>query len=217
MTLKRVFDVVGSLGGLVLLWPMMLLVAVAIKLEDGGPVFYRGRRIGRFGRAFNMLKFRTMVVNAERIGPSSTGEDDPRITRVGGWLRRCKLDELPQLINVVRGEMSFVGPRPQVEWAVSLYTPDERALLDVRPGITDYASLMYHNEGEILKNSADPDRDYLVKIAPGKIRLGLEYVRRRSFWKDVQIILATVGLALGIDPSWCYPPEAKQPLDIQPS
>jgi lipopolysaccharide/colanic/teichoic acid biosynthesis glycosyltransferase len=133
-----------------------------------------------------------MVVDAEKLGASSTSDDDPRITRIGKFLRKYKLDELPQLINVLKGDMSFVGPRPQVKWAVDLYTEEEKALLNVRPGITDYASLRFPNEGEILKGSKDPDKDYMEKIHPEKMRLGLEYVRNRSFWLDIKLILQTV-------------------------
>ena len=134
-----------------------------------------------------------MVVNADRIGGSSTPDDDPRITKAGYFLRRYKLDELPQLINVLLGEMSFVGPRPQVEWAVALYSPEEREVLNVKPGITDYASLRFPNEGEILKGSTDPDRDYIEKIHPEKMLLSLEYVRNRSMWVDLSIILQTIA------------------------
>jgi lipopolysaccharide/colanic/teichoic acid biosynthesis glycosyltransferase len=128
------------------------------------------------------------------------------LTSAGRFLRRFKLDELPQLINVVRGEMSFVGPRPQVEWAVKLYNSEEQALLSVRPGITDFASLRFRNEGEILRGSIDPDRDYMEKIAPHKIRLGLYYVRHYSFTVDIKIIAATLLSLGGVDPSWCLPP-----------
>jgi lipopolysaccharide/colanic/teichoic acid biosynthesis glycosyltransferase len=154
-----------------------------------------------------MLKFRSMVVGADRRGASSTSEDDPRITSVGRLLRRFKLDELPQLLNVLRGDMSFVGPRPQVQWAVDLYSDEERALLSLRPGVTDFASLRFRNEGEILKGSSDPDRDYLLKIAPAKIRLGLHYVRNCSLWTDLRIITATALSVLGVDPGWCLPPD----------
>lgn len=140
-----------------------------------------------------MLKFRTMVVDADRIGGSSTPEDDPRVTRVGKVLRRYKLDELPQLWNVLKGDMSFVGPRPQVQWAVDLYSPEERAILEVRPGITDPASLKFSNEAEILKGSKDPDKDYIEKIHPEKMRLSLDYVRNRSFSGDLAIIARTAG------------------------
>jgi lipopolysaccharide/colanic/teichoic acid biosynthesis glycosyltransferase len=133
-----------------------------------------------------------MVLNADRIGGPSTAGDDPRLTRIGRRIRRYKLDEIPQLWNVVRGEMSLVGPRPEVQHYVDMYTPDERLILSVKPGITDWASIRYRNEGEILRGSSDPERDYLEKIRPGKIRLGLEYVRRQSVWTDIGIIAQTV-------------------------
>ncbi len=198
---KRFFDFALSLTGLVLTWPLLACIALLIKLDSPGPVFYRGVRVGRGGRLFQIFKFRTMVVNAQSLGDSSTPEDDPRITRVGKFLRRYKLDELPQLINVLKGEMSFVGPRPQVEWAVALYNEQEKALLSVRPGITDYASIRFSNEGEILRGSLDADKDYMEKIAPEKIRLGLDYVRHHSLLVDLRIILATLWLILGGDPN----------------
>ena len=133
-----------------------------------------------------------MVQNAEQMGASSTADDDPRITKIGKLLRMYKLDELPQLLNVLKGEMSFVGPRPQVEWAVALYSNEERQVLTLRPGITDYASLRFPNEGEILKGSKNPDQDYMEKIHPEKMRLSLEYVRIHSFWADMKIIFQTV-------------------------
>jgi lipopolysaccharide/colanic/teichoic acid biosynthesis glycosyltransferase len=151
-----------------------------------------------------------MVVNADKIGGTSTANDDARLTVAGGFLRRFKLDELPQLINVLLGEMSFVGPRPQVEWAVKLYSPEERYLLSIRPGITDFASLRFRNEGEILRGSTDPDRDYLVKIAPHKIRLGLFYVKNYSFLIDAKILAATLSSLAGVDPSWCQPSAGEQ-------
>jgi lipopolysaccharide/colanic/teichoic acid biosynthesis glycosyltransferase len=134
-----------------------------------------------------------MVVDADKIGGSSTPEDDPRVTPIGKTLRRYKLDELPQLINVLKGDMSFVGPRPQVQWAFDIYTPEEREILRVRPGITDEASLKFSNEAEILKGSTDPDKDYIEKIHPEKMRLSLEYVRHRSFSGDLSIIARTAG------------------------
>ena len=190
---KRLFDMVFSALGLIILSPVLLAIVVAIKRESPGPALYKGTRIGLNGALFKMNKFRTMVINADKIGGSSTPEDDPRITRVGRFLRRYKLDELPQLINVFKGEMSFVGPRPQVKWAVDLYTPAERQILTVRPGITDYASLRFPNEGEILKGSIDPDKDYMEKIHPEKMRLSLEYVRTRSMGLDIKIIFQTLA------------------------
>ncbi|MBI4687077.1 MAG: sugar transferase [Nitrospirae bacterium] len=194
--LKRIFDLSISLAGLFLLSPLLLIISLLIKLTSSGPVFYRGVRIGRFGKPFRILKFRTMVENAEKIGGTSTPDDDPRITGVGNTLRRYKLDELPQLINVLKGEMSFVGPRPQVPWAVELYSDEEKLLLSVRPGITDLASIKFRNEAEILKGSKAPDREYLEKIAPEKIRLGLEYVKNRSLVFDIKIIFSTLKALL---------------------
>jgi lipopolysaccharide/colanic/teichoic acid biosynthesis glycosyltransferase len=185
---KRSFDVGLATVGLVLVSPVLATVAIAIKTGSKGPVFYRGTRVGMNGKPFSMLKFRTMVTDADKIGGSSTPEDDPRVTSIGKKLRRYKLDELPQLWNVLKGEMSFVGPRPQVQWAVDLYTPEERAILGVRPGITDEASLKFSNEAEILKGSADPDKAYIELIHPEKMRLSLEYVRTRSFSQDLSII-----------------------------
>jgi lipopolysaccharide/colanic/teichoic acid biosynthesis glycosyltransferase len=191
--MKRIFDLFWSTVGLVLLSPLLLWAAWRIYREDGGPVFYRGERIGRHGKPFRIFKFRTMVVNADKIGGTSTGEDDPRITRIGKMLRQCKLDELPQLINVVTGEMSLVGPRPQVPWAVKLYNPEQMEVLKFRPGITDFASIIFRNEGEILSGSLDPDAEYLAKIHPEKMRLALEYVNNQSLGLDLKIILKTLA------------------------
>ena len=188
---KRVFDFVCSLLALICLSPLLGFVALRIWLFDKGPVFYRAKRVGLNGQLFFMYKFRSMVLNADRIGGSSTPDDDPRITPIGKFLRKYKLDELPQLINVLKGEMSFVGPRPQVKWAVDLYTPEERQVLTVPPGITDYASVRFPNEGEILNGSTDPDKDYMEKIHPTKMRLSLEYVREQSFLVDLKVILQT--------------------------
>lgn len=195
--LKRLIDISSSLMGLITLWPLLLWIGIRIKNEDGGPVFYRGERVGYRGKLFHIFKFRTMVADAEKLGASSTSDDDTRITRIGRFLRKYKLDELPQLINVFIGDMSIVGPRPQVQWAVDLYSPSEREILNVRPGITDLASLLFANEGEILKGSLDPDMDYLKKIHPEKIRLSLEYVRDHSLWGDMKIILQTILVVLG--------------------
>jgi len=194
--MKRAFDIFGSALGLIVLSPVLGLLAVAIKADSRGPVLYKGARVGVNGKRFNILKFRSMVTNAEKIGGSSTPEDDPRVTPVGRFMRSNKLDELPQLWNVLAGQMSLVGPRPQVQWAVDRYTPEERLVLTVKPGITDYASLRFANEGEILKGSTDPDRDYMEKIHPEKMRLSLEYVRSRSFSGDLSIIAQTLGAVI---------------------
>jgi len=189
---KRLFDFFLAFLASVVLAPVLLGVALAIVVDDRGPIFYRGSRVGQWGRPFHMWKFRTMLVNADKIGGSSTPEDDPRITRVGRVLRKYKLDELPQLFNVLEGSMSFVGPRPQVKWAVDLYSEEERQVLTLKPGISDLASLRFPNEGEILAGSDDPDRDYMELIHPEKMRLSLEYLRRRSFLFDLRIIAETV-------------------------
>ena len=196
--LKRLFDLAAATASLALLSPILIGIAIAIKIGSSGPAFYRGPRVGMHKRPFAMLKFRTMVTDADTKGPSSTSADDPRITAIGAILRRYKLDELPQLINVFRGEMSLVGPRPQVAWAVEEYSTEEQRVLSVRPGITDWASIRFSNEGEILKGSTDPDRDYMRLIHPEKMRLSLEYVDSVSFATDVGILLRTAGAVLGV-------------------
>ena len=151
-------------------------------MEDSGPIFYRGERVGRDGKLFRIYKFRTMVVDAEKLGGPSTADDDPRITKIGRHLRKYKLDELPQLMNVFKGEMSFVGPRPEVQHYVDMFTEEEKAILNVRPGITDWASLWNPDEGALLKGSKDPEREYMEKIRPQKLKLQLRYVKEKSFW-----------------------------------
>ena len=193
---KRLIDFVLSSIALLTLAPVLLLVALWIKLNSPGPVFYRGTRVGRLGKGFRIYKFRTMVANAENLGGPSTPADDPRITRVGRFLRRFNLDELPQFINVLKGEMSIVGPRPEVPQYVELFTEEEKAILTVRPGITDWATLWVRNEGEILAGSDDPERAYMEKIWPEKHRLELEYVRNQSVWHDFAIMLKTLDVHL---------------------
>jgi lipopolysaccharide/colanic/teichoic acid biosynthesis glycosyltransferase len=190
--LKRLFDIISSFFGLVAVSPVLLGIAILIKKEDRGPVFYRGVRVGRFGGPFKIFKFRTMVLNAEKLGGPSTADDDPRITRVGKFIRRYKLDELPQLINVLKGEMSVVGPRPEVQMYVDMFTEEEKSILSVRPGITDWASIWNPDEGAILAGSPDPEKTYMETIRPEKIRLQLKYVRERSFWVDLKIIAQTI-------------------------
>lgn len=175
---------------------MILAIWARIKLDRDGPAIYAGRRAGRGGQEFRMYKFRTMVTDADKIGGPSTADTDPRLTRTGRFLRRYKLDELPQLVNVLKGDMSFVGPRPQVTDEVARYTPEEREILSMRPGITDWASLRFHNEGEILAGHADPDAAYAELIRPEKMRLGLEYVRRGTFRDDLDILVKTALLPL---------------------
>ena len=190
--MKRLFDIVSAAVGLLAIWPLLALVSVLIKLDSHGPVFYRGWRAGKDGKPFRIWKLRTMVANAEQLGGAETPDDDPRITRLGHALRRYKLDEFPQLINVLCGEMSFVGPRPEVLDEVFRYTDEEKQLLLVRPGITDWASITFHHEGRILKGSTNLNRAYHEKIRPEKVRLGLEYVRSNSLLTDFRIILRTL-------------------------
>ena len=193
---KRLFDIVAATGGLLVLSPVLFFIALRIRREDNGAVFYRGERVGLHGKSFRIFKFRSMVVDAERLGASSTSDDDQRITSIGKFLRKYKLDELPQLINVLTGDMSLVGPRPEVKKFTDMYTKEERAILTVRPGITDWASIWNPDEGSLLAGSTDPDKDYLEKIRPEKIRLQLKYVRERSFWHDIKIILLTLKTML---------------------
>jgi lipopolysaccharide/colanic/teichoic acid biosynthesis glycosyltransferase len=182
---------VFSVLGLVLASPALLVIWARIKLDHDGPVIYSGRRVGLGGREFFMHKFRTLVPDADRVGGPNTPDDDPRLTRTGRFLRRYKLDELPQLFNVLKGEMSFVGPRPQVPGEVAGYTAEERELLNVRPGITDWASLKFSNEGEILQGPEDPDRAYAELIRPEKMRLGLQYARHGTMRDDIDILVKT--------------------------
>ncbi|MBN2373809.1 sugar transferase [bacterium] len=190
--MKRLFDIVFSLIGLLLTFPIFLFLAIWIKIDSPGPVFYRGVRVGRHGRLFRIFKFRTMVLNAEKIGGPSTADDDPRITRVGRFIRRFKFDELPQFINVFFGDMSFVGPRPEVQHYVDMYTEEEKAILNVRPGITDWASIWNPDEGAILAGSPDPEKTYMEEIRPQKLKLQLKYARERTFWTDIKIIFVTL-------------------------
>ncbi|NJM93665.1 MAG: sugar transferase [Cytophagales bacterium] len=190
--IKRFLDLCLALVGIVMASPILIIIAILIKTDSPGPVFYRGVRVGKDNKDFRMYKFRTMVVDADKVGASSTPDDDPRITRVGKTLRRYKLDELPQLINILAGHMSFVGPRPQVRWAVERYSDEEKQILQLRPGITDYASLQFSNEGEILRGSTDPDKDYFEKIHPEKMRLSLQYLEEVSLRTDLKILGMTI-------------------------
>ncbi len=187
---KRAFDFVLAAVGLVVLSPVMLLTALAVKLSSPGPVLYRGRRSGRWGVPFQIYKYRSMVAEAEQLGGTTTGDSDARITRIGHFLRKYKLDELPQLLNVLRGEMSFVGPRPEVEEYTSQFTEEERQILSVRPGITDLSSLKFHDLQSHV-GSEDPDKVFREQILPQKNALRLQYVNQRSFLGDLSIILRT--------------------------
>jgi lipopolysaccharide/colanic/teichoic acid biosynthesis glycosyltransferase len=188
---KRILDVALALLGLFILSPLFVLIACLIRLNSSGSVFYRGTRVGRWGKVFHLLKFRTMVVNADRIGGPSTADDDPRVTRVGKFLRKYKLDELPQLLNVLAGEMSLVGPRPEVQQYVDLFSEQEKVILSVRPGITDWATLWNADEGAALAGSPDAEKTYLERIRPTKIALQLRYATDHSFSTDLKILFQT--------------------------
>ncbi|MGA2244424.1 MAG: sugar transferase [Verrucomicrobiota bacterium] len=198
---KHALDLVLATGGFLFLSPVLGLLAVTVKLSDGGPVFYLQSRVGQHGRVFQIFKFRTMVLNADRLGLSVTRDRDPRITRIGRFLRKTKLDELPQLWNVLRGEMSFVGPRPEVPRYVARYTPEQRQVLVLKPGITDLATLAFRKEEELLATAADTEKFYLEYCVPRKIELNLAYAREANVWKDVKIILRTlIPLKVGLPP-----------------
>ena len=194
---KRVFDIVGSFLGLVLFLPVLLTAGLLIKLDSRGAVFFRQERIGRGFRPFFIFKFRTMVQNpsSERL-PLTIG-NDPRITRVGRFLRKTKIDELPQLINVLKGEMSFVGPRPEVRQFVELFRRDYEEILKIRPGVTDIASLKYQDEAKLMGQFVNPEEEYVGRILPDKIRLAKEYIKRSSVFFDLGLILRTLPKLFG--------------------
>ena len=189
--MQRAFDATAAAVGLVVLAPVFAVVALVIAATSPGPVFFRQERVGRGGRTFRIHQFRTMRVDAEKVGGQLTVGGDPRITRVGAFLRASKLDELPQLIDVVRGEMALVGPRPEVPRYVSRYSAEERRVLDVRPGITDPASIEYRDESAVLARATDPERAYVEEIMPHKLAINLAYLERRTLMTDVGVILAT--------------------------
>jgi lipopolysaccharide/colanic/teichoic acid biosynthesis glycosyltransferase len=190
--LKRLFDLVASLSGLIVFSPLLLFIAIWIKLDSPGPVFYRGRRAGRNGKSFGIFKFRSMVVNADKIGGPSTSGDDPRVTRSGRFVRKCKLDELSQLINVLRGDMSMVGPRPEVVDKAAELTGPYARIMELRPGITDWSSIWDSDEGGVLAGAPDPDAAYEAIIRPTKLKLQLYYCDTRSFFGDIKIIFCTL-------------------------
>lgn len=196
---KRALDVLCSAAGLIVLGPFLLAVALLVRLDSPGPVFFRQERVGRFGRTFRIHKFRTMRFSQSATGPSLTVGADPRITRVGAALRRLKIDELPQLIDVLLGDMSLVGPRPEVPEYVAHYSPEDfSVVLSVRPGITDRASLEYSEENELLAGVADPHRFYLERILPVKLGYYRDYVASNSVLGDIRIIVSTIAKILGI-------------------
>ena len=189
--MKRILDIVVSLIGLICFFPLLLLVAILVKLDSPGPIFFKQERIGMRFRPFQILKFRTMVQDSSTRGKSITVGNDPRITQVGWFLRKTKIDELPQLINVLRGEMTFVGPRPEVPQYVELFRNDYEEILKIRPGITDLASIKYRDEATLLGRCENPEEEYVTRVLPDKINLGKEYVRQSSVFFDLTLIFKT--------------------------
>lgn len=188
----RLLDLIFSVIGLIILSPLFLLVMLWIVIDSRGPVFYRQVRVGRNGIDFRLFKFRSMRVNADKAGLLTVGGRDNRITNAGYYLRKFKIDELPQLLNVLKGEMSLVGPRPEVRKYVDLYTPDQQKVLQVRPGITDMASIAYKNENELLAKSADPEKTYIEEVMPEKLKLNMVYINDPSLINYLKIIVKTI-------------------------
>ena len=192
--MKRCFDVVASLFGLIALFPIFILVAIVVKVTSCGPILFRQQRVGRHGKHFELFKFRTMINDAEAFGRETSGTNDPRITQIGAWLRRTKLDEIPQLINVFKGDMSFVGPRPEIPFYAENYAKEDQIVLQLRPGITDLATLEMTDLDSIMQARGDmtPAEFYLCTVQPRKLKLQREYVLNRSFFGDILIIIRTL-------------------------
>ena len=190
--MKRLFDIIASCTGLLCLSPLFVVIGIWIKLDSPGPVFYRQVRVGRNNQDFRIFKFRSMRVGADKKGLITVGGHDPRVTRSGYFIRKYKLDEFPQLINVFIGDMSLVGPRPEVRHYVDLYTPEQMHVLDVRPGITSLASIRYRNENELLDQAENPEQYYIQTVMPHKLAIDLEYVRNASFLYDIKLIFSTL-------------------------
>lgn len=211
--LKRGFDIVVALAGLLALGPVFVVISIAVKCSDGGPVLFRQRRVGLNGVIFPILKFRTMIPNAERHGASVTKAGDPRITRVGRFLRKTKFDELPQLWNVLVGQMSFVGPRPEVPRYVERYTDEQREILRLKPGITDLATLEFRNEEELLRSASNVEEVYMAYCVPRKIELNRIYARRANLLSDIWLIIRTVLVCFESRPEGSEnPPKMTRPL-----
>lgn len=190
--LKRILDIIFSISLLIALLPLFLIIIFLINLETTGGTFYTQIRVGKFNANFKIIKFRSMYVGADLKGYLTVGDKDARITKVGYFLRKYKLDELPQLINILKGEMSFVGPRPEVRQFIDLLDKDQLEMLSVRPGLTDFASLKYVNESEILRESDDPERKYIEDILPEKVRLGIDYIKRSNLYLDIKLVFMTI-------------------------
>lgn len=194
--IKRLFDIVCSLIGILVLLPFFLLFSILIVLTSGFPILYIQNRVGKNSDDFSLLKFRTMHSGSDKKGLLTVGEKDSRITAIGYFLRKYKIDELPQIFNVLAGDMSLVGPRPEVRKYVEMYNADQKKVLSVKPGITDYASILYSNENEILSRSEDPEQHYINKVMPAKLKLNLKYIENPGLGADLNIIFKTIGRIL---------------------
>lgn len=195
--MKKIFDLITALLGFIILLPVFLIISIWIKLDSKGNVFYRQSRVGKNNSDFLLYKFRTMKTDSDKSGLLTVGEKDSRITGAGYFLRKFKLDELPQLINIIKGEMSFVGPRPEVRKYVDMYNEEQMKVLSVLPGITDVASIKYRNENDLLEKSADPESFYIEHIMPDKLKLNLDYIEERSFSNDIKVIFKTIRAVFG--------------------
>lgn len=194
--IKRLFDIFSSLLGLIILSPFLLIISLLVLFSSPGGIFYRQTRVGKNDKSFRLWKFRTMKPDSDKKGLLTVGGRDPRVTGIGYFLRKYKLDELPQLINVLVGEMSIVGPRPEVRKYVDMYSPEQMRVLDVQPGITDYASIEYSNENDLLAKSSDPEKTYIEEIMPAKLKLNMKYIEEKSLATDLKIIFRTIGKIL---------------------
>lgn len=189
--MKRFFDIILSLMVIIIGFPFALIIAVCIRIDSKGPVLYRQVRVGRNNKDFSLLKFRTMYVESDKSGLLTVGTNDSRITRVGGFLRRYKIDEFPQFVNILKGDMSIVGPRPEVRKYVELYSAEQMRVLSVRPGLTDYASIRYVNENEILAKASNPEETYIKEVMQDKLKLNLQYIDKSSIIEDIKIVFQT--------------------------
>ncbi len=189
--IKRLFDIIFSLIGLIILSPILILIAIFIKIDSKGPIFFRQLRVGRYNKDFKIFKFRTMQIDSDKLGLLTVGDKDPRVTKVGYFLRKYKLDEFPQLINVLIGNMSFVGPRPEVRKYVNFYSEEDLQILNAKPGITDYATIKYRNEAELIKQANDTEKAYIEDIMPKKIKLNKVYLDNNNILTDIKIIFKT--------------------------
>ncbi len=192
LIVKRIFDVIMSLILILILSPILLIVSLVIKFDSPGKVIFKQKRITQYGKVFEVYKFRTMVTNAEKFGAQVTQDNDPRITKSGKWLRKLRIDEFPQIFNILKGELSFVGVRPEVPRYVEKYTPEMYATLLLPAGVTSMTSILYKNEAELLKNEENPDEIYTQKILPEKMKYNLEYIKNFGFWYDIKIMIKTV-------------------------